>query len=56
MEAAIGYRREVCGYTYDPNFGDPLNGVAEKTPFEELRAEWNCPVCQARKVKSSPTR
>ena len=56
MDAAISYRCEACGYVYDPNAGDPLNGVAAKTPFEELPAEWHCPVCQARKVKFSPTR
>ena len=56
MDAAIKYRCEVCGYTYDPNAGDPMNGIAEKTPFGDLPAEWNCPVCKARTVKFSPTR
>ena len=36
MDAAIKYRCEVRGYTYDPDAGDPMNGIAEKTPFEEL--------------------
>ena len=56
MDAAIKYRCEVCGYVYDPNTGDPFNGVEAKTPFEELSKEWHCPVCQARKTKFSPTR
>ncbi|MFI3302461.1 MAG: rubredoxin [Rikenellaceae bacterium] len=35
----------VCHYIYDPAVGDPDNGVAPNTPFEELPEGWRCPVC-----------
>ena len=25
-----------CGYVYDPAVGDPENGIAPGTPFEEI--------------------
>ena len=34
-----------CGYIYDPAVGDPENGVAPGTPFENLPEDWACPVC-----------
>ena len=39
----------VCGYIYDPDKGDPENGVSAGTPFEALPADWVCPVCGASK-------
>jgi len=39
------YKCTVCGYIYDPELGDPDNGVAPGTPFEELPDDWVCPVC-----------
>ena len=38
-----------CGYEYDPAVGDPENGVAPGTTFENLPDEWICPVCGAEK-------
>ena len=35
----------VCGYVYDSSEGDPGNGVAPGTPFEDLPEDWVCPVC-----------
>ena len=35
----------VCGYVYDPEKGDPDNGVEPGTPFEELPDDWVCPDC-----------
>ena len=35
----------VCGYTYDPALGDPANGIAPGTRFEDLPDDWVCPVC-----------
>ncbi len=35
----------VCGYTYDPEAGDPSQDVEPNTPFEELPEDWECPVC-----------
>jgi rubredoxin len=39
----------VCGYTYDPELGDPENNVPAGTPFEQLPENWVCPVCGASK-------
>ncbi|MBP7176410.1 MAG: rubredoxin [Thermoclostridium sp.] len=35
----------VCGYVYDPEAGDPDNGIEPGTPFEELPEDWVCPDC-----------
>jgi rubredoxin len=43
------YTCSVCGYVYDPAVGDPDNGVAPGTVFEDLPDEWVCPVCGADK-------
>mgnify|MGYP001840597630 CR=1 FL=1 len=34
-----------CGYIYDPAEGDPDNGVAPGTPWEEVPEDWVCPTC-----------
>ena len=39
------YRCTVCGYIYDPQKGDPDNGINPGTAFEALPAEWVCPEC-----------
>lgn len=39
----------ICGYIYDPELGDPDNGVAPGTPFENIPDEWVCPICGAPK-------
>ena len=39
----------VCGYIYDPALGDPENGVAAGTAFNDLPDDWVCPVCGAGK-------
>ncbi len=39
----------VCGYIYDPEKGDPDNGIEPGTPFEELPDDWVCPECGATK-------
>ena len=39
------YVCSICGYVYDPAKGDPENGINPGTPFEELPADWECPVC-----------
>jgi rubredoxin len=36
-----------CGYEYDPQVGDPDNGVAPPAPFEALSDSWICPECGA---------
>lgn len=39
----------VCGYVYDPEQGDPDNGVAAGTKWEDVPGDWECPVCGASK-------
>ncbi|MFC1899247.1 rubredoxin [Chloroflexota bacterium] len=39
------YKCMVCGYIYDPEVGDPDNGVAAGTSFENLPDDWVCPNC-----------
>lgn len=51
VATAERYVCTVCGYIYDPEKGDPEGNVKAGTPFEELPAEWVCPVCGAEKDK-----
>jgi rubredoxin len=39
----------ACSYVYDPAVGDPENGVAPGTPFEDIPDDWVCPDCGASK-------
>ena len=39
----------VCGYVYDPEQGDPDNGVEPGTKWEDVPNSWECPVCGASK-------
>ena len=39
------YVCSVCGYEYDEAVGDPDNGIAAGTPFENLPEDWVCPLC-----------
>ncbi|MBU1056336.1 MAG: rubredoxin [Proteobacteria bacterium] len=48
------YTCSVCGYIYDPETGDPDNGVKPGTTFEDLPDDWVCPVCGADKSSFSP--
>ena len=43
------YECSVCGYVYDPTEGDPENGIAPGTAFEDLPDDWVCPICAASK-------
>ncbi len=44
----------ICGYAYDPAAGDPDNGVAAGTRFEDVPDSWVCPVCGAGKEDFAP--
>lgn len=35
----------VCDWVYDPQKGDPENGILPGTTFDELPEDWVCPVC-----------
>lgn len=39
------YKCTACDYVYDPEKGDPETGIAPGTPFEEIPADWTCPLC-----------
>jgi rubredoxin len=39
----------VCGYVYDPEAGDPDNGVEPGTAFADVPDDWSCPICGAAK-------
>lgn len=39
----------ICGYVYDPEQGDPDNGIDPGTSFDNLSDDWECPVCGAPK-------
>ena len=39
------YVCDICGYVYDPAEGDPDNGVAPGTPWEQVPDTWVCPLC-----------
>jgi rubredoxin len=36
-----------CGYTYDPDQGDPMNDIPQGTAFADLPDNWVCPLCYA---------
>ncbi|ERI91636.1 rubredoxin [Clostridiales bacterium oral taxon 876 str. F0540] len=35
----------ACGYIYDPEIGDPDNGVEAGTSWENVPEDWLCPLC-----------
>ena len=39
------YVCDVCGYVYDPEIGDPDNGVDAGTAWEDVPEDWVCPLC-----------
>ena len=43
------YVCSICGYVYDPEQGDPDNGVDPGTKWEDVPDDWECPVCGASK-------
>lgn len=45
------YVCSICGYVYDPEVGDPDNGIPAGTPFEDLPNNWHCPRCKQGKEK-----
>lgn len=43
------YVCDICGYVYDPEVGDPDNGVAPGTAWEDVPEDWTCPLCSVGK-------
>lgn len=48
------YICDVCGYEYDEALGDPDNGIAPGTKWEDLPDDWVCPLCMVGKDQFSP--
>ena len=48
------YVCDVCGYIYDPEVGDPENGIEPGTEFSEMPEDWVCPECGAGRSEFSP--
>lgn len=48
------YQCEGCEYVYDPEKGDPEQGIPAGTSFEELPEDWVCPVCGLDKEMFEP--
>jgi flavin reductase (DIM6/NTAB) family NADH-FMN oxidoreductase RutF/rubredoxin len=49
VEKMDKYVCKICGYVYEPEKGDPDNGITPGTKFEDLPDSWVCPVCGAEK-------
>lgn len=43
-----------CGYVYDPAVGDSDRSIPAGTAFEDLPADWTCPVCYVKKDGFDP--
>jgi rubredoxin-NAD+ reductase len=39
------YVCDVCGWVYNEELGDPENGIAPGTKFEDLPEDFECPLC-----------
>ena len=48
------YVCNVCGYVYDETLGDPDNGIAPGTKWEDLPDDFACPLCGVGKDDFSP--
>ena len=44
----------LCGYEYDWQNGEPENGIAAGTEFEDLPEGYTCPLCGASKEDFEP--
>jgi len=47
------YVCDLCGWEYDPEAGYPDGGIAPGTPWEEVPADFVCPLCGASKEEFS---
>ncbi len=43
------YMCVICGYIYDEKEGDPEEGIAPGTRWEDIPLNWCCPECGAMK-------
>ena len=47
------YVCDICGYVYDPELGDPDNGVAPGTPWEEVPKTGPAPSARSERISSA---
>lgn len=45
----------VCGYTYNPEVGDPKSGIKAGTHWDCVDADWRCPICSLGKEQFEKT-
>jgi pyruvate oxidase len=43
--SVVKWKCTVCGYVYDEEKGEPATHTPPGTKFEDLPADWRCPVC-----------
>ena len=43
------YICSICGYLYDEAEGLPEEGIAPGTRWQDVPAQWVCPLCRAAK-------
>ena len=48
------YVCDLCGYIYDEAAGDPDNGIAPGTKWDDLPDDFVCPLCGVGKDQFSP--
>ena len=46
------YVCSVCGYEYDEAAGDPDNGIAPGTKWEDIPEDFTCPLCGVGKERA----
>ena len=54
QEMSQKYICNICGYVYEPETGDPDNGISPGTAFEDIPDDWVCPICGVTKEDFSP--
>ena len=53
MQQTDKWQCTVCGYVYDPEKGDPFK-ASSGTSFDDLPADWTCPICGVSKDQYEP--
>jgi rubredoxin len=41
------YTCAICGHTYDPARGEPVQNIVAGKEFCDLPDDWQCPICGA---------
>ena len=48
------YECVICGYIYDEELGDPEDGLAPGSLWEDIPDDWVCPECGVSKFDFEP--